>query len=87
MKFLVAIFFLALAGCVSNPPIIKTVETIVEVPIPTPCNIKPVDKPDMPVDRLKKEDDLDTKVAAVLAEIERRKAYEKELEAAVKECQ
>lgn len=87
MKILGIILLLALVGCVSTPPIIKTVETIVEVPIPVPCVIKGINKPDMPTDRLKKEDELDAKVAAVLAELERRKGYEKELEAATKECQ
>jgi hypothetical protein len=80
------IMSLVLTGCTSIP-VVKTVDRIVEIPVTTPCKIKQVDKPDMPTDKLKKEDSLDDKTAAALSEIERRKAYEKELEAAIKECQ
>lgn len=86
MKILFLASVMFLTACASDP-IIKTVIKTVEVPVPVPCKIKPVDKPDMPVDRVGREDELDVKTAAALAEIERRKAYEKELEAAIKDCQ
>lgn len=76
-----------LVGCVTSPPVIDVKDRIVEIPIPVPCKIRPIDEPTLPVDRLKKEDPLDTKLASALAELERREAYEKELKAAIKECQ
>lgn len=86
MKIFIIVLTLFLTGCACEP-VIKNVDRIVQVSTPVPCKIKPVDKPDFPVDRLKKEDTLTTKTSAALAELERRKAYEKELEAAIKECQ
>lgn len=87
LKKLTLINLLFLAGCVTNPPIIDVKDRIVEIPVPVPCKIRPVDEPTLPVDKLKKEDALDTKLASALSEIERREAYEKELKAAIKECQ
>jgi len=81
------IFIMLLTGCSSNPPAMDSKTQIVKVPVPVPCKINAPAKPVALVKNLKKEDPLDTKVAAVAAENERRKAYEKELEAAIKECQ
>jgi hypothetical protein len=75
-----------LYGC-DTPPIIKTIPIEVKVPVPVPCKISPVARPMMPVDELKKEDNLHTKTKSALAELELREAYEKQLEAAIKECQ
>jgi len=87
MKTLFISTIILLSGCALNPPVIKTVDRVVEVPVSTPCKIRPVVKPEMDADNLKKEYDLDRQVAIVLSERERRKAYELELEAAIKECQ
>ncbi len=77
------IFALFLFGCETMP----SKPTIVEVPVKDTCKITKPQKPDMPSDKLKKEDTLDDKVKAVLAEIERRKDYENQLETAIGECQ
>jgi hypothetical protein len=86
MKYLLTSFsVLALSAC-CTPEIIK--EPIeVKVPVSVPCKIAKVDKPVMPFDGLKKEDSLFDKGKAALAELELRIAYEKQLEAAIKECQ
>lgn len=76
-----------LAGCPATAPTLKPEIVIQKVPVPVPCKITPPEKPVMPVDDLKKEAPLFDKVQAGLAELERREAYEKKLEAAIKECQ
>jgi len=76
-----------LAGCLTTAPTLKPEIVIQKVPVPTPCKITPPEKPVMPVDNLKKESPLFDKIQAGLAELERREAYEKKLEAAIKECQ
>jgi hypothetical protein len=75
-----------LAGCNTLPVAgSKTIE--VKVPVPVPCRISPVDKPQSPLGSLKREDDIHTKTKAILAQIELDKAYQVELEAAQKGCQ
>lgn len=82
--FILSLLFLV--GCTADPIIeSKTVE--VKIPIPVPCKIKPVERPQSPLDSLKKEDDLHTKAKAILAQIELDRGYQTELEAAIKECQ
>jgi hypothetical protein len=73
-------------GCTSSPSIIKTQDRIVEIPVKIPCKIPAVEKPIMPFDEIKKEDDIYKKIKMALAEIELREAYEKKLEAAIKGC-
>ena len=87
MKFLfVLILPLLTIGCTPKT-IIKTEIVEVKVPVSVPCKITPPKRPLMPVDALKKEDDLHTKVKVALAELEIREAYEKTLESSIKECQ
>lgn len=86
MKILLLASVIFLTGCACDP-VVQAVLKTVEVPVPVPCKIKQVNKPDMPLDKVGREDELDVKTAAALAEIQRRKAYELELEAAIKECQ
>lgn len=76
-----------LTGCVTNPPVIKTVDRIVEVPVPVPCKIRPVERPIMPLDTLMAGDDILSMTKKAIVEIEKRIVYEMELEAAIKECQ
>jgi hypothetical protein len=85
MTYVILILCLLITGCETAP--IKTEDRIVKVVVKEKCSPQKVNKPDFPAAGLKKEDALDTKVATVLADIERRKAYEKELEAAAKECE
>lgn len=90
MKILTALILsnvIWFAGCATTEPTIKTQVVIQKVPVPVPCKITPPEKPVMLVDDLKKETPLFDKVQAGLAELERREAYEKKLEAAIKECQ
>lgn len=83
-KFLLILLVLALAGCASVKP---KPPQIVNVAVPVPCKIEPIEKPDMPTDKLKKTDNIYTKVQAAFAEIDIREGYEGQLEAAIKGCQ
>lgn len=85
MRILISTLVLFLVGCQTAP--IKTEDRIVKVIVKEKCAPKKIDEPDFPASRLKKEDSLDVKTAIALADIERRKAYEKELVAAAKECE
>lgn len=85
MKLPLLVVLLFLAGCQTAP--IKTEDRIVKTVVKEKCSPKKIDKPDFPASRLKKEDTIDVKTASILADIERRKAYEKELVAAAKECE
>jgi hypothetical protein len=76
-----------LAGCTCNPPIIKTVDKIVQVPVMVRCGIVLPIRPTMPLDSTDVSEPLDTKLSKALAEIERRRAYEGELVAAIEGCQ
>jgi hypothetical protein len=84
-SILVVLFFLS--GCPATVPSIKTNDVIVKVPVPVPCRITPIKKPEMPVDTLAKGDTLHTKAKTLASELERREAYEKELVAAIGSCQ
>lgn len=86
MKLLILLLPFFLTACASGPQPIKTVDHVVEVPVSTPCKIRQVDKPYLLFDYIKKENDIYTKAESAMADLERRKAYEKELEAAIKEC-
>ena len=80
--FLIVLF---LVGCGSfrAPTIIEH-----KVLVTVPCKITPPDKPLMPfTNSAKKTDSLFVKTKKILAEIEIRKGYETELEAAVRSCQ
>lgn len=82
---------LALAGCGTiplSPQVIK-----IDVPIPIPCNIVPPRQPSLPLTNGVPEDtqtngveDILKILKLALAEIEFRKGYEVELEAAIKAC-
>lgn len=87
VKLTVICSSLFLLGCADTAPVIKTMDRIVEVPVTVPCKIKSVSKPLMPLDDISAGDDILSNTQRALAEIERRIAYEKELEAAIKECQ
>lgn len=85
MKWLL-VLMVALAGCGGQvEPEPRTVR--VEVPVAVPCRSPAVEVPTWATASLQKGDSLQTKVRALLAELEQRKGYEVQLSAAVKVCQ
>ncbi|MFG8910414.1 hypothetical protein ACEPW5_09350 [Pseudomonas aeruginosa] len=76
----------ALAGCAGQvEPEPRTVR--VEVPVAVPCRVPAVEVPIWATDGLRKGDDLQTKVRALLAERLQRIGYEAQLLAANRACQ
>lgn len=76
----------ALAGCAGQvDPEPRTVR--VEVPVAVPCRVPAVEVPAWAAAGLKKSDDLQTKVRALLAERRQRIGYEAQLLAANQACQ
>ncbi|EKQ6322026.1 TPA: hypothetical protein SMN75_000368 [Pseudomonas aeruginosa] len=59
----------------------------VEVPVPIPCRVPPVEVPVWAAADLKKSDTLEEKVRALLAERRQRIGYEARLLAASQACQ
>lgn len=85
MKWLL-VLVVALAGCAGQvEPEPRTVR--VEVPVAVPCRAPAVEVPTWATALLQKGDSLQTKVRALLAELEQRKGYEVQLRAAVQSCQ
>ncbi|HGN2727621.1 TPA: hypothetical protein ACKRYN_001919 [Pseudomonas aeruginosa] len=75
----------ALAGCASQAePEPRTVR--VEVPLEVLCRAPEIGEPAWATAGLRKGDDLQTKVRALLAERRQRIGYEKELKAALAAC-
>lgn len=84
MKWLL-VLAVALAGCAGQvEPEPRTVR--VEVPMLVPCRAPAVEVPTWATASLQKGDNLQTKVRALLAELEQRKGYEVQLRAAVDAC-
>ncbi|MFU4390222.1 hypothetical protein [Pseudomonas paraeruginosa] len=76
----------ALAGCAGQvEPEPRTVR--VEVPVAVPCRVPAVEVPIWATDGLRKGDDLQTKVRALLTERRQRIGYEAQLLAANQACQ
>ncbi|EPF1360826.1 hypothetical protein [Pseudomonas aeruginosa] len=76
----------ALAGCAGQvEPEPRTVR--VEVPVAVPCRVPALEVPAWAAAGLKKSDDLQTKVRALLAERRQRIGYEAQLLAANQACQ
>jgi len=85
MKWLL-VLVVALAGCAGQvEPEPRTVR--VEVPVAVPCRAPEVVVPTWATGSLQKGDSLQTKVRALLAELEQRKGYEVQLVAALRSCQ
>lgn len=85
MKWLL-VLVVALAGCAGQvEPEPRTVR--VEVPVAVPCRAPAVEVPTWATASLQKGDSLQTKVRALLAELEQRKGYEVGLMAALAACQ
>lgn len=86
MRSMILIFTVALAGCASQvEPEPRTVR--VEVPVAVPCRMPAVEVPAWATAGLRKGDDLQTKVRALLAERRQRIGYEAQLLAANRACQ
>ncbi|MNJ30608.1 hypothetical protein D3C77_252130 [compost metagenome] len=86
MRRLLLITAVALAGCVGRAePEIRTVR--VEVPVQVPCRAADVAVPPWAAAGLRKNDSLEVKVRALLAERRQRIGYERQLIAAVGACQ
>ncbi|WP_325435968.1 hypothetical protein [Pseudomonas nitroreducens] len=85
-RIFLGLFLVALAGCGGQvEPEPRTVR--VEVPVAVPCRAPAVGVPTWATASLQKGDSLQTKVRALLAELEQRKGYEVQLLAAVVACQ
>lgn len=82
-KFFIAPLIALMAGCASAPP--RTVE--VRVPVSVPCKAPAVEAPDWSLNHVAPGAGLFAQVQAMIAELEQRRAYEAELEAAARACQ
>ncbi|MEC6481832.1 hypothetical protein VXS82_00580 [Pseudomonas aeruginosa] len=86
MRVVLMLVVFALAGCAGQvEPEPRTVR--VEVPVAVPCRAPAVEVPAWAAAGLKKSDDLQTKVRALLAERRQRIGYEAQLLAANRACQ
>ncbi|HCU2014173.1 hypothetical protein [Pseudomonas aeruginosa] len=86
MRMVLMLVVFALAGCAGQfEPEPRTVR--VEVPIAVPCRAPAVEVPAWATAGLRKGDDLQTKVRALLAERRQRIGYEAQLLAANQACQ
>ncbi|WP_144630282.1 hypothetical protein [Bordetella genomosp. 13] len=83
MRILCATVCLGLAGCGATP-IVRTER--VEVPVSVPCRVERVYAPAWATSALADDASFYQKMAAVLAELEQRKAYESRIEAALAAC-
>ncbi|HFH3653273.1 TPA: hypothetical protein ACGJZ0_003759 [Pseudomonas aeruginosa] len=86
MKAVLMLVIVALAGCAGQvEPEPRTVR--VEVPVAVLCRVPAVEVPAWATAGLKKSDDIQTKVRALLAERLQRIGYEAQLLAANRACQ
>ncbi|BAQ75117.1 lipoprotein [Pseudomonas sp. Os17] len=85
MKWLLAGAVVLLAGCAAREPEVRTVR--VEVPVQVPCRAPNISVPAWAAAGLRKDDSLETKVRALLAERRQRIGFERQLMAAVGSCQ
>ncbi|MFU5179985.1 hypothetical protein [Pseudomonas aeruginosa] len=86
MRVVLMLMIVALVGCAGRQEAEpRTVR--VEVPVAVPCRAPAVEVPAWATDGLKKSDDLQTKVRALLAERLQRIGYEAQLLAANRACQ
>ncbi|MCG7158891.1 hypothetical protein [Pseudomonas aeruginosa] len=85
MRVVLMLMAIALAGCAGKvEPELRMVR--VEVPVAVPCRVPTVEIPSWATAGLKKSDDLQTKVRALLAEVHQRRGYEAKLLAAYAAC-
>lgn len=88
MRWIIVGMLVALAGCAAQPVAEPEPRVVrVEVPIQVPCRVKAPAVPAWAADGLRRDDSLEVKVRALLAERRQRIGYERELNAAVASCQ
>ncbi|RAU39240.1 hypothetical protein [Pseudomonas sp. RIT411] len=88
MRWIMVGVLVALAGCGAQPVVEPEPRVVrVEVPVQVPCRVKEPTVPVWAADGLRREDGLEVKVRALLAERRQAKGYIKELEAAAISCQ
>lgn len=88
MRWIIVEMAIALAGCVGQPVAEPEPRVVrVEVPVQVPCRMKAPAVPAWAAEGLRKEDSLEVKVRALLAERRQRIGYERMLAAAVAHCQ
>ncbi|QEU06357.1 hypothetical protein [Pseudomonas oryzihabitans] len=76
------------AGCAGQPVAEPEPRVVrVEVPVQVPCRVKAPAMPAWAAEGLRREDSLEVKVRALLAERRQAKGYITELQAAVTSCQ
>ncbi|SEO63268.1 hypothetical protein [Pseudomonas sp. Snoq117.2] len=88
MRWIVVGMLVALAGCAGQPVAEPEPRVVrVEVPVQVPCRVKAPAVPAWAADGLRREDTLEVKVRALLAERRQAKGYIRELQAAGQACQ
>ena len=88
MRWIIVVMLVALAGCAGQPVVEPEPRVVrVEVPVQVPCRVKAPAVPVWAADGLRREDSLEVKVRALLAERRQRVGYERVLVAAVSACQ
>ncbi|WP_288406420.1 hypothetical protein [uncultured Pseudomonas sp.] len=88
MRWILVGMLVALAGCGARPVAEPEPRVVrVEVPVQVPCRVKEPAVPAWAADGLRREDALEVKVLALLAERRQAKGYITELQAAITSCQ
>lgn len=88
MRWIVVGMLVALAGCGAQPVAEPEPRVVrVEVPVQVPCRVKTPAVPAWAADGLRREDSLEVKVRALLAERRQAKGYIRELQAVAWSCQ
>ena len=85
IKIIAIICLLVLSGCAKQPIITTPVE--VKIPVSVPCKTPIIPAPAWPTSELRAGDSIFRQVQLILAELQIRKGYEAQLEAAIKSCQ
>jgi hypothetical protein len=85
MKIFPFIALTLLAACNTPPPVLRPVA--VDMPVAVPCKAPAIQRPDEPLLHVAPQASLFDKVKAALVEIDIRKAYETQMEAAMAACE
>lgn len=84
MRFVLLAGCFLLTSCAAQQPIYKPVS--VDVPVRVECHVPEIPKPNSPLQQIQIDAPLFDKVKAALIEIDNRKIYEAEVEAALQSC-
>ncbi len=85
MKLVLLASTALLAGCICPPPLVIKEPVEVKVPVPVACLDAPLPKPEWELDKPAPAG-MFGKTTAVLRELEQRRNYEREMEAAIQAC-